>query len=218
MWIAKIKFNPRSDYSIFAPMAKEHGISMVGYPVTHYKKKDKNFYVAAGSIFGSEENKKKFVSELKKDKRIIKFENKKNFFIVLYRQEARLSILFDPSVILTKPIVIDKGEEIYEVGFFDKKDLIKYIKDLKKNYKGLYEINIEKIYSKKLSSLFLLKMLPDLTDKQREAIDLAIKHGYYNSPRKISVQELAKISGLSFSTFQVHLRKSEEKLIPNFFE
>jgi predicted DNA binding protein len=47
---------------------------------------------------------------------------------------------------------------------------------------------------------------------------LAIKNGYYSSPRKINVKELAKISKLSFSTFQVHLRKAEEKLIPYFFE
>ena len=55
-------------------------------------------------------------------------------------------------------------------------------------------------------------------EKQKQAIELAIKRGYYTSPRKISLQELAKISKLSFSTFQVHLRKAEEKLIPFYFE
>ena len=54
--------------------------------------------------------------------------------------------------------------------------------------------------------------------QQKQAIELAIKNGYYNVPRKTSVEKLAKLSKLSFSTFQVHLRKAEEKLIPYFFE
>jgi predicted DNA binding protein len=50
------------------------------------------------------------------------------------------------------------------------------------------------------------------------AMELAIKNGYYHSPRNISVEQLAKLAKLSFSTFQVHLRKAEEKLIPYMFE
>src|SRR3989344_1593129 len=40
---------------------------------------------------------------------------------------------------------------------------------------------------------------------------------YYEVPRKISVEELAKMAELSFSTFQVHLRKAEKNLIPFYF-
>ena len=47
----------------------------------------------------------------------------------------------------------------------------------------------------------------NLTDKQKEAMGLAIKHGYYEYPRKIDVQDLARESKLSFSTFHAHLRK-----------
>ena len=74
------------------------------------------------------------------------------------------------------------------------------------------------IQNKKIKSISAIKVAPELTEKQKQAIELAIKRGYYTSPRKISLQELAKISKLSFSTFQVHLRKAEEKLIPFYFE
>lgn len=63
-----------------------------------------------------------------------------------------------------------------------------------------------------------MKVSPELTERQRRAMELAIKNGYYDSPRKTNIKKLAKISGLSFSTFQVHLRKAEEKLIPYYFE
>ncbi len=46
------------------------------------------------------------------------------------------------------------------------------------------------------------------------AVALAAGEGYYTYPRKSDVQDLAKIAKLSFSTFQEHLRKAENKLIP----
>ena len=61
-------------------------------------------------------------------------------------------------------------------------------------------------------------MQPKLTNKQKQAMNLAIKHRYYDYPRKIDVQELAKLSKLSFSTFHAHLRKAEQKLLPYFFD
>lgn len=63
--------------------------------------------------------------------------------------------------------------------------------------------------------MFLFTLFPRLTTKQRDAIELAITHGYYDYPRKIDVQDLAKLAKLAFSTFQAHLRKAEKKLIPS---
>jgi predicted DNA binding protein len=59
---------------------------------------------------------------------------------------------------------------------------------------------------------------PELTDKQKTAIELAIKNGYYEYPRKIELKKLAKIMKVSYSTYQAHLRKAEKSLIPFFFE
>ena len=55
-----------------------------------------------------------------------------------------------------------------------------------------------------------------ITDKQKAALETAVAHGYYHYPRKTTVEELAKISGISRSTFQEHLRKAEAKLIPKY--
>src|SRR3989344_1858411 len=95
----------------------------------------------------------------------------------------------------------------------DKENLIKAIAV----FESLHNAKIKYIKNKKIKNISIVKQNPDLTDKQKEAIGLAIKHGYYDYPRKIDVQDLAKESKLSFSTFHAHLRKAEQKLMPFFF-
>ena len=52
-----------------------------------------------------------------------------------------------------------------------------------------------------------------LTEKQQEAISLAFRLGYFDTPRKISVEELAAKLGLASSTLAVHLRRAERRLL-----
>lgn len=66
------------------------------------------------------------------------------------------------------------------------------------------------------SSGFLkLKAAADLvTDRQLEAFQLASKNGYYDEPKRISIRELAEMSGISEAAFSELLRKAEKKLLP----
>ena len=52
-----------------------------------------------------------------------------------------------------------------------------------------------------------------LTAKQQEAISLAFRLGYFDTPRKTSADELAQMIGLSSSTLAVHLRRAERRLL-----
>jgi predicted DNA binding protein len=52
-----------------------------------------------------------------------------------------------------------------------------------------------------------------LTDKQREALILAFTLGYFDTPRKISSEELAEKLGIVHSTLAVHLRRAERRLL-----
>lgn len=52
-----------------------------------------------------------------------------------------------------------------------------------------------------------------LTEKQQEAISLAFRLGYFDTPRKISVDKLAAKLGLASSTLAVHLRRAERRLL-----
>ena len=57
----------------------------------------------------------------------------------------------------------------------------------------------------------------NLSDNQEHMLKLAISLGYYNWPKKISIQELAKRIGLSKVTVAEHLRKAEAKIVNKEF-
>ena len=52
-----------------------------------------------------------------------------------------------------------------------------------------------------------------LTAKQSDAIILAFRLGYFDTPRKISSEQLATKLGLANSTLAVHLRRAERRLL-----
>jgi predicted DNA binding protein len=52
-----------------------------------------------------------------------------------------------------------------------------------------------------------------LTDRQREALTLAISRGYYESPRQVSTEELAEELGISQPSMSNLLRRGERQLL-----
>jgi len=57
--------------------------------------------------------------------------------------------------------------------------------------------------------------LNKLTEKQREVLIAAYKLGYYDIPRRINSEKLAKKLNIGNSTFGEHLRKAERRLLIN---
>jgi predicted DNA binding protein len=53
----------------------------------------------------------------------------------------------------------------------------------------------------------------ELTDRQREAITLAISRGYYESPRQVTTEELAEELGISQPSLSGLLRRAERQLL-----
>jgi predicted DNA binding protein len=57
-----------------------------------------------------------------------------------------------------------------------------------------------------------------LTEKQQTVVRLAYRHGYYDLPRRIDSMELADKLGIRESTFIIHRRKAEKKLLTDILE
>lgn len=65
------------------------------------------------------------------------------------------------------------------------------------------------------SGFFDLKAAKELlTPKQLEIFKLACDYGYYENPKKVSINQLAERTGISAPTLAEHLRKAEAKLMP----
>jgi PAS domain S-box-containing protein len=58
----------------------------------------------------------------------------------------------------------------------------------------------------------------DLTEKQREALQVAYRSGYFSQPRENSADEVAAALGISRSTFLQHLRVAQAKLLGSLFD
>ena len=56
----------------------------------------------------------------------------------------------------------------------------------------------------------------DLPYKQREALELAVEYGYYDSPRRKSLQEIAEAEDIPTSTLQYRLTRAEAWLAKTF--
>lgn len=213
MWVAKVKID--GEKALIGSKSIKYNILVSGYPISYYIKKDGVYVYLVGFLFGKEKDKKDFLKDLKKEERVLHIENKEDFIMAQIREPIKFKKIYHHRIIHLEPIIInEKGEEFWTVGSWNKQDLTEFINLFEKTHSG----NLLSITQKKITNFSLVSLHPKLTLKQKEAMELAIRKGYYDYPRKIDVMNLSKLAKLSFSTYQVHLRKAEHKLIPFFFE
>jgi len=63
------------------------------------------------------------------------------------------------------------------------------------------------------SNVWVHSLFAELTDKQKDALLDAHRYGYYNSPRKVGTEDVARAAGVSRSTYEEHLRKAENRVM-----
>jgi len=212
MW--KAVFEGKHDSCIIAPRCKKHNVTDFVYLVNAWEDDEGFYYSEAHILEGSEENKKKFIRDFKKEKSIKKFEVKGNFILTLEKKPKWMAAympLWDKRIIQTKPVVQKTdGTEIWEMACWDKKPLIEILERLPDEF----QIKLKSITEEKLDEIFLPSISPNLSEKQKEIINLAVEKGYYDFPRKINLDGLARLVKLSKPTVQQHLRMAEKKVVP----
>ncbi|MDQ2051749.1 helix-turn-helix domain-containing protein [Natronolimnohabitans sp. A-GB9] len=115
------------------------------------------------------------------------------------------------------PTVYRNGWEHYSAIGFDESDVTALLAELDEDREidVLSKTSIEERHVPH-SSLFSVDRLFDgLTDRQLEALRIALDAGYYDQPRNASVAELAEETTVARATFEEHLRKAENKLVTN---
>jgi len=213
MWVAKIKIN--GEKALIGSRTKKFNVSVSGYPISSFIKRDGIFVYLVGFVFGEEKNKKGFIRDLKKDRRVLHIEGKEDFIIAQIKESLKVRAMYRHRIIHLQPVFInEEGFEFWTIGSWNRKDLEEFIKLVEKQYNG----KLISIKQEKITNLSIVSVQPKLTNKQKKALELAIKHGYYKYPRKTSLEKLAKMMDLSYSTYQAHLRKAEQKILPFFFK
>ena len=210
MWVAK--FVIKHD-CILGNRCEKFKVILQGSNPSVYREKGKVVSSSMHYMSGDLENINQFVKDLAKDKRVINLERKGDMFFLLEKSEEKVVQFYNPKILFTKPVVIDKrGYETWEIASWQRKEIENFLYKVEKRFKNYKLFKFREI---KIDNVFFPRLMPNLTALQKQAIELAIQHGYYKTPRKIDLRKLAKLMNISLSTYQQHLRAAEEKLIPN---
>ena len=127
-------------------------------------------------------------------------------------KRSSYDIVLANNCLYTSPVIQRDGYEVYDIITEDPQKLVKLIENLD-------EIGEAKLFSVgRITEEHPLK----LTEKQANALQMAMSHNFYEWPRKVSLDEIATMLGMKRRTFQENLRKAEAKVIPHliksFFE
>jgi len=149
---------------------------------------------------------------IKEMKIISQGENNALLKTIWLSRKSSYDVVLKNNCLYTSPVIQRDGYEVYDVITENPKELIKLME------------NLEDIGEARLFSVGrLTKQSPfKLTEKQSNAIQLALGHKFYDWPRKVSLDEISAMIGMKRRTFQENLRKAEAKLFPHlikhFFE
>jgi len=164
-----------------------------------YDKKGKK-YATTTCYFQStdEKQKAKFVEDLRADRRITNLDVSGDIFtyeINLGKEGEHVMIYHNKNIIFVKPTINHyDGHEYWEVASWKREELEEFIKALK-SHMDICEIM--KMENSPLTDVYFPNVMPKLSKHQKTALELAYTHGYYSYPRKMTLEQLAKIEEYS---------------------
>jgi len=212
MWILKLKI--KHDCTI-GNRCEKYGVISYSLSIGNWSEKGNNYTSERHTLEGDVKNIKKFLMELRKDKRITKLEVDKNTLFFIGKQKGKKipTSFYNPKMFFVKPVYVDKeGYEYWEMGSYDKLVLSRFLESLEKQkYKHLEVLQFKNV---KLNNIYFPAIAPSLTEKQKRVFETAVEYGYYDIPKRTDLKRLAKIMKISLATYQEHLKRAEAKIIP----
>jgi len=212
MWRMILRLDAENQF--LGTLALLHNVSFSGYPLSYWKDKKSLYVIVAGTARGEEKNIDLLFRELKKRPEVLTIERSKDFAILITKQPLYSEPVYNPKIIRPNPVQIHKeGHHLWDLASFDRSALTNVWSFAKKHLNA----TLLTLREEKISNISVTRLLPELTEKQKAAMSLAVEHGYYEYPKKINMERLAKIMKISYSTYQAHLKKAESKIIPGAY-
>ena len=140
------------------------------------------------------------------------------YYIIALKSRCEFfEIAEENNVVILSPYVFDKGKRKYIV-LGEKSSIEDYLDDIlkyygSKNVSYRYVDAIEHINKLLLRRSLLGILLDKLTDNELKILRLAYQEGYFNYPRKTSLESIGSALNLSKVTIDAHLRKALRKIV-----
>lgn len=116
--------------------------------------------------------------------------------------------------LLLPPLRYESGGKVVRVVTLEPGNLTRFYQDIQESFRVDVRSKREvDTVSQDQPMLSVDSLVPDLSDRQREAIIMAWESGYYEIPRETMTEELAERMGVGRRTFEEHLRLAEHKFV-----
>ncbi len=123
--------------------------------------------------------------------------------------------------VMTEPSYTHNGTDTLSLLFRDEKNVKAMFSELVEDYdvkllsKRLIPVEELSLETYQTSGFFKFQTASRLlSQRQREVFSLACQRGYFEIPKKVSIEELSREMGLDARTVADHLRRAQSKLSP----
>jgi predicted DNA binding protein len=214
MWIARFKLYHKDCPAVNTCVSQ--GTDVTSYPLGFYSDDGFTYVTTLCRVLAPEARKEAYLESFKTDSNITNIDISDDFFAYEYRLEPEdgehVQLYTNPKMFFVKPTLNSRDRhEYWELASWDKSVLTRFSDEVTSHMDHAEMLGISK---KGMYDFYAQVATPKLSRSQKEALRLAYSHDYYSFPRKTGLDKLARKAGISVSTFQEHLRKAENKLIP----
>lgn len=211
MWVAKFKVWHRGSEAI--EITRRMDVSFESHYLNVYLERGVEYVNKALIARGSQAKEAiaAFAVESKKrGLKLIATEGNHVFFVAKGVQQFHSTVL-GAKAFFVGPQWVKNGFLYWTVASWNKKNLKELYTKISRLPKD--KVTIELLSLRKQPAATLgASLLGALSEKQLQALESACQSGYFKTPRKISLENLAKKNKLPYTTFKDRLRAAEEKL------
>ncbi len=209
MWVADIRVWHKD--SMVISKSRDLDVWYACYYLNAYEENGQSFVSRVILVFGKDAQ--KYIRMISEDKRVKYMHAEGNrVYLTLPVVSNFHALVMDRRAFFTKPTVVYGGYEYWQVGALDK-SAIRELVDRVNRLKPDAEARLLKLVQKDVD-FFLPDVFRRLSPKQRWAYEQACKYGYYGYPRENDLQTIARKLKVPETTFRIHLRLAESKLLP----